>query len=283
MNDERDAVRTRCILRRREGRQGRLDDVELAQHCSRENVEACALTQEKGGDILAPHMGGGTQRRLEIAATPIPHRVDEPGLALQKLLYAPEIAMRLGDEFLDEARFERGFLLHRAVSPCPPGRGVSTIRVSRYECDGTEFSPHERTMKLDDATMQELKARYAEPHRAYHTWHHIEDMLGRFATIADRLRDREAFELAILFHDAVYDPKAGDNEEQSAAFMREQLSGCVAPAVLDAAETLIMATKTHQPGAHADAAFLIDIDLSILGAEQAIFDVYDAAIRKEYA
>jgi predicted metal-dependent HD superfamily phosphohydrolase len=144
-------------------------------------------------------------------------------------------------------------------------------------------SPHERTMKLDDATMQELKARYAELHRAYHTWHHIEDMLGRFATVADHLRDREAFELAILFHDAVYDPKAGDNEEQSAALMRERLSGKLAPATLDVAEALIMATKTHQPGTHADAAFLIDIDLSILGAEQAAFDVYDAAIHKEYA
>ena len=82
--------------------------------------------------------------------------------------------------------------------------------------------------------MQELRARYAEPHRAYHTWHHIEDMLGRFAAIADGLRDREAFELAILFHDAVYDPKAGNNEEQSAAMMRERLAGRVAPAVLDA-------------------------------------------------
>jgi predicted metal-dependent HD superfamily phosphohydrolase len=138
-------------------------------------------------------------------------------------------------------------------------------------------------MKLDDATMQDLKARYGEPHRAYHTWHHIEDMLRRFATIADRLKDREAFELAILFHDAVYDPKAGDNEEQSAALMRARLSSEVAPATLDAAQALIMATKTHQPGAHADAAFLIDIDLSILGAEEAAFDVYDAAIRKEYA
>jgi hypothetical protein len=27
--------------------------------------------------------------------------------------------VRLGDEFLDKARFERGFLLHRLLSPCP--------------------------------------------------------------------------------------------------------------------------------------------------------------------
>ena len=138
-------------------------------------------------------------------------------------------------------------------------------------------------MKVDDATMQELRARYAEPHRAYHTWHHIEDMLGRFAAIADGLRDRETFELAILFHDAVYDPKASDNEEQSAILMRERLAGRMAPAALDAIEALIMATKTHQPGVHPDAPYLIDIDLAILGAEPADFDAYDAAIRKEYA
>ena len=44
-----------------------------------------------------------------------------------------------------------------------------------------------------------------------------------------------------------------------------------------------MATKTHHPGAHPDAPYLIDIDLAILGADPAAFDVYDAAIRKEYA
>jgi predicted metal-dependent HD superfamily phosphohydrolase len=138
-------------------------------------------------------------------------------------------------------------------------------------------------MKLDDAIVQELRARYAEPHRAYHTWHHIEDMLGRLAVVADCLRDREAFELAILFHDAVYDPKAGNNEEQSAAMMRQRLAGRMAPAALDAIEALIMATKTHQAGVHPDTPYLIDIDLAILGAETADFDTYDAAIRKEYA
>ena len=65
--------------------------------------------------------------------------------------------------------------------------------------------------------------------------------------------------------------------------MRERLAGRMAPAALDVVEALIMATKTHHPGVHPDAPYLIDIDLAILGAEPADFDAYDAAIRKEYA
>jgi predicted metal-dependent HD superfamily phosphohydrolase len=136
---------------------------------------------------------------------------------------------------------------------------------------------------ITDAIRQDLGARYAEPHRAYHTWDHIQDMLDLSKGIEHLLTDRAAFAIAILFHDAIYDPLAGDNEERSAALMREKVSGCVPVSTIDAAQALILATKTHRPGAHPDAAFLIDIDLAILGAEPQRFDTYDTAIRKEYA
>jgi predicted metal-dependent HD superfamily phosphohydrolase len=234
------------------------------------------VIEQERGDVLAAHMGGSAKRRLEVAAAPVPNGVDETRLATQELLHPPKIAMRLGDEFLHQAGIECGFLVHAL---CLPGDHLD----NQGPFDGRRFEIVARTMKLDDAILQELKARYAEPHRAYHTWKHVEDMLGRLPPIAGRLSDRDAFELAILFHDAVYDPKAGDNEEQSAALMRRELAGRVPPTVLDAAEALILATKTHRPGAHADAPFLIDIDLAILGAPAAAFDAYDAAIRKEYA
>ncbi|EAN88867.1 hd phosphohydrolase family protein [Trypanosoma cruzi] len=75
-----------------------------------------------------------------------------------------------------------------------------------------------------------IVARYTEPQRHYHTMTHLEEMLGclaRFqseAPVAHRLpaegARRLVVELAIFFHDAVYDPRRSDNEERSAAWFQ---------------------------------------------------------------
>ncbi|RNF02378.1 uncharacterized protein Tco025E_08391 [Trypanosoma conorhini] len=75
-----------------------------------------------------------------------------------------------------------------------------------------------------------IVARYTEPQRHYHTMAHLEEMLGCFerfqseAPVAHRLPAadprRVVLELAILFHDAVYDPRRDDNEECSAAWFQ---------------------------------------------------------------
>ena len=55
------------------------------------------------------------------------------------------------------------------------------------------------------------------------------------------------------------------------------------PQLLAEVEQLILATchsTVPRPGTE---SLIVDIDLSILGAEQARFDEYDAAIRQEYA
>ena len=52
---------------------------------------------------------------------------------------------------------------------------------------------------------------------------------------------------------------------------------------------MIEATATHalpdlgDEAANRDAAFFLDMDLSILGAPQGAFDSYEAAVRREYA
>ncbi len=45
---------------------------------------------------------------------------------------------------------------------------------------------------------------------------------------------------------------------------------------------MILATKRHE-GSTPDASLLLDIDLSVLGANAATFQAYDAAIKQEYA
>jgi predicted metal-dependent HD superfamily phosphohydrolase len=95
--------------------------------------------------------------------------------------------------------------------------------------------------------------------------------------------DPNAVEFALWFHDAVYDPKAGDNEEQSAALAKECLIGLGANQKFsEDVAFLIMATKSHDVGTSIDAAVMVDVDLSILGRDTKRFFEYEEQIRTEY-
>lgn len=75
---------------------------------------------------------------------------------------------------------------------------------------------------LATSTAQSLKAAYSNPHRHYHTLNHIDDMLEMLDDLLpgddDTIRgERAIVELAVWFHDVVYDPVQGApaNELQS--------------------------------------------------------------------
>ena len=135
-------------------------------------------------------------------------------------------------------------------------------------------------------TAAELVARYREPHRAYHNLDHIADCLEKLELARPMLRkdEADAVELALWWHDAVYDAKAGDNEERSAALFRDvAASHRLAEPLAEKVEHLIVLTKTHAPGPDFAEQAMIDIDLSILGALPSRFAAYDEGIRREYA
>jgi predicted metal-dependent HD superfamily phosphohydrolase len=127
----------------------------------------------------------------------------------------------------------------------------------------------------------DLLQRWNEPHRHYHTSAHLAHCLATY----DRnpLRDARV-ELALWFHDAVYDPQARDNEERSAGLARAvAATACLAPAIIDVVVGCILATRHREPPASAAQALMLDVDLAILGEARRRFDRYDAAIRAEYA
>lgn len=133
---------------------------------------------------------------------------------------------------------------------------------------------------------QTLISAYSEPHRRYHNLQHLDECLASLheAKLAHLAPNADAVEVALWFHDAVYDPKAGDNEERSATMARQALEDAsVDPAFVDDVVRLILCTKTHETGDHADARWMIDVDLSILGRETARFDQYETQIRAEYS
>lgn len=128
--------------------------------------------------------------------------------------------------------------------------------------------------------LDDLVARYGEPHRAYHDLAHVLDCLRQAREVRACFAAAGAAELALWYHDAVYDPRRGDNEERSAALAaahlgeRRELAAAVGE--------LVLATRHDRPPASADAALVADIDLSVLGAPEEAFDAYDRAVREEY-
>lgn len=136
----------------------------------------------------------------------------------------------------------------------------------------------------DDAALADLLARYAEPQRHYHDLTHLDACLA-VLELHRGLTTRVGEVLtALLFHDAVYDPKRADNEAESASLARTVLTRAGAPEpVIARIEQMIVATRDHEPHGVEDAALLLDVDLSILGEDRATFDAYDRAIREEHA
>jgi predicted metal-dependent HD superfamily phosphohydrolase len=138
----------------------------------------------------------------------------------------------------------------------------------------------------------DLDRRHREPGRFYHTWEHVADCLAGLDAVPGLCDRPEAVELALWFHDAVYDPRAADNEARSAELLLEAAERLgIGADLAEGSAGLVLATAhlARPGGAHwqgsladRDAAAIRDIDLAILGAPPARFDAYEAAVRREY-
>ncbi len=140
----------------------------------------------------------------------------------------------------------------------------------------------ERTGIVGDAAgwHARLVKAYGERRRAYHSLQHLEECLGVFDEAKGFMQKPDLIEMALWFHDAVYDPKSGDNEALSAAMAVEALAG--SETAHDVAR-LIMLTKSHEPGEGPDDAWIIDIDLAIFAQPVSRVLEYERQIREEYA
>jgi pantetheine-phosphate adenylyltransferase len=137
-----------------------------------------------------------------------------------------------------------------------------------------------------DVLYSDIAAKYSEGHRAYHNLTHIAECLAELQTIEISKDDRSNIEFAIWFHDIIYNPKSKSNEDDSAEFFLSQASMLgLSNERASKIANYIRATKQHEPTSHNDQAlrYFLDIDLSILGAEDSRFLEYDSAIRAEFS
>ncbi|ETA71010.1 HD domain-containing protein [Actinospica robiniae] len=135
---------------------------------------------------------------------------------------------------------------------------------------------------------EDLLARYAEPHRRYHTLKHLDEVLAIVAELSAEAQDADAVRLAAWFHDAIYTigSSSGVSNEEASARLAEQVLGELGIPAARTAETarLVRLTQAHksEPGDR-NAAVLCDADLAILGASPERYRQYALEVRQEYA
>ena len=143
-----------------------------------------------------------------------------------------------------------------------------------------------------EALWQDIAMRYNETQRAYHSLQHIQQLFTQFEQIKHFLNEPHLIALALFYHDVIYEPTCVDNELKSAEYAVESLNSYLSAAQCQHIYTLIMMTASHQidknddwldKAKKGDAAYLLDMDLSILGASWSEYQQYAKAIRQEYA
>lgn len=137
-----------------------------------------------------------------------------------------------------------------------------------------------------------IVVKYTEPHRFYHTLDHLEAMFVQadaYPYFKDSKPDEYfnviAIELAIFFHDIVYetDASSSENEQRSAILFRDLLQNRLPALLVDCVTEFILATKSHRRvSPRKDLNYFLDLDLSILGAAREEYRRFAMQIRREY-
>jgi predicted metal-dependent HD superfamily phosphohydrolase len=215
---------------------------------------------------------------------------------------------------------------HRIAKDLPANGNANTIEEDMDEMD--EIKNVMTTWK------EKIHRAMSIPRRYYHTHMHLEEMLGYMDAFifymgaslqqTNRRHRNESEEtncyddetintiratmtLAILFHDAIYDPKSDTNEEDSAllfcTFASELTQAILGvkeriPPVhslnpftlsssafdFDRVKKYILATKYHNTSTTDDPVLevFLDADMAVLGKAAAAYDVYAGRIRREF-
>ncbi len=129
----------------------------------------------------------------------------------------------------------------------------------------------------------DLLEHYNEPHRKYHNLEHINHCLAEFSSVWLLTKEPSVLELAIWYHDAIYDIGASDNEERSADLVASVMRSFSLPEdLIKRVCDIIIATKHNEIPESIDAKLMLDIDISNIGSADK-FKETNRLVREEYS
>ncbi len=129
-----------------------------------------------------------------------------------------------------------------------------------------------------------LIAQYTGETRHYHDLQHIADVLAVAEALSDEIENAAAVQLAIWFHDVVYETDGNqDNELLSADYaVREMSRVGVSDDLLNTVHALILDTKHQARPETQDGCVIVDADLSTFAVDREQFDRHSADVRREF-
>jgi predicted metal-dependent HD superfamily phosphohydrolase len=132
-----------------------------------------------------------------------------------------------------------------------------------------------------------IHSAWRSPQRSYHGLDHLIDCLAELDAAAVSRSDAELAELALWYHDVVYEPGALDCEERSAQALLADAGVLGVPAATAAtAADLVRATAHSRAFTFWNtevADLVVDIDRAILGRDPLRFMEYECAIEEEFS
>lgn len=137
--------------------------------------------------------------------------------------------------------------------------------------------------------LEVILTKHSESHRHYHNLSHLVDLLKKadelFKEVEFDSIHRAIISYSIFFHDIIYNPQSRDNESGSAKlFMEYATEKKLMQVLFEGVYETILASASHSsPVKYPVTAYFLDLDLSILGAEEDQFNLYEDQIREEFA
>src|SRR5204863_3167776 len=111
------------------------------------------------------------------------------------------------------------------------------------------------------------------------TLRHVAHCLEEFEPARSLAEDAVAVEMALWYHDVVYDPRSKENEERSAVLAEQATAEGGWDRVRADRIVRLIHASTHRVSAEdPDARLFTDVDLSILGQPASIFDEYERQV-----
>ncbi|MEI7718343.1 MAG: hypothetical protein WCI72_00625 [archaeon] len=146
-----------------------------------------------------------------------------------------------------------------------------------YDAFSTGYSAREEVF-LD------LFKSYSESQRSYHTPTHWLNCWKELDTVLPLVENPFALKWGLAEHDSVYFPERKDNEEKSVEqLVKDSVRIKLPQDLILASKKIVQVTDHKTRPLTLDECFAVDIDLSIFGKSEEVFDTYEVGIKKEYS